>query len=186
MTTLAVALEPLGRGLHTGPFVPTVLASAVLGAAGGPFARAQLPGLADGSRTGAVALQSNLTGVLRDGLLVVDGTADGVPGAVSADVLIAPVVVDGAQRWVAFDSADITVTEQDGIDVLRGSARLRADAVEVAPDRVLEVSAARVQSVAAVVLGAEAVGVMSWCVSTAPNTPRPECSSGVRSVSSRA
>ncbi|MFD4430644.1 acyl-CoA dehydrogenase [Nocardia sp. NPDC058497] len=167
LLTLAVALEPLGRGLHTGPFVPTALASAVLAQAGGAWAQAQLPGLADGSRTGAVALSSNLTGVLRDGALVVDGTADGVVGAVSADVIIAPVTVDGEQRWVAFENADLTVAAQDNVDVLRAAARLQADSVEVSAARVLAVTSARVRSVAAVVLGAEAVGVMSWCVSTA-------------------
>ncbi|WP_316574578.1 acyl-CoA dehydrogenase [Nocardia canadensis] len=168
LLTLAVALEPLGRGLHTGPFVPTVLTSAVLAQDGGTWARAQLPGLADGSRTGAVALSPGLTGVLRDdGALVVDGTTDGVTAAVSADVVLAPVAVDGAQRWVAFENVDLTVSAQDSVDVLRGAARLQADSVEVPAERVLTVSSARVRSVAAVVLGAEAVGVMSWCVSTA-------------------
>ncbi|MGW4634599.1 acyl-CoA dehydrogenase [Nocardia sp. NPDC004415] len=167
LLTLAVALEPLGRGLHTGPFVPTALASAVLAQAGGAWAAAQLPGLTDGSRTGAVATASALTGTARDGVLVVDGTADGVLGALGADVVLAPVTVDGEQRWVAFENTDLTVTAQDGIDVLRGSARLHADAVEVPRERVLAVAAERVRSVAAVVLGAEAVGVMSWCVSTA-------------------
>ncbi|MGW6424817.1 acyl-CoA dehydrogenase [Nocardia sp. NPDC055053] len=167
LLTLSVALEPLGRGLHTGPFVPTALASAVLAQDGGAWAQAQLPGLADGSRTGAVALSSNLTGVLRDGALVVDGTADGVAGAASAEVIIAPVTVVGEQRWVAFENADLTVAAQDNVDVLRAAARLHADSVEVSAARVLTVTSARVRSVAAVVLGAEAVGVMSWCVSTA-------------------
>lgn len=167
LLTLAVALEPLGRGLHTGPFVPTAVASAVLAQDGGAWAQAQLPGLADGSRTGAVALSAELTGVLRDGVLVVDGIADGVVGAVSADVIIAPVTVVGEQRWVAFENADLTVAAQDNVDVLRGAARLHADSVEVSAARVLTVTSARVRSVAAVVLGAEAVGVMSWCVSTA-------------------
>ncbi|MGM7644620.1 acyl-CoA dehydrogenase [Nocardia sp. JW2] len=167
LLTLAVALEPLGRGLHTGPFVPTALASAVLAQDGGAWARAQLPGLADGSRTGAVALSSALTGELRDGVLVVDGTADGVVGALSADVLIAPVTVDGDRQWVAFDNIELSVSTQDNVDVLRGAGRLQADAVEVPAERVLTVTSTRVRSVAAVVLGAEAVGVMSWCVSTA-------------------
>ncbi|MFD3592973.1 acyl-CoA dehydrogenase [Nocardia sp. NPDC058640] len=169
LVTLAVALEPLGRGLHTGPFVSTVLASAVLAqAAIAPFRfDTQLAGLADGSLTGAVALTSKLTAVSRDGILVVDGTADGVLGALSADVIIAPVLIDGTQRWVAFDPVDLTVTVQESIDVLRGTAALQANSVEISADRVLDVSSERVRSLAAVVLGAEAVGVMSWCVATA-------------------
>ncbi|MEV0335682.1 acyl-CoA dehydrogenase [Nocardia sp. NPDC050717] len=167
LLTLAVALEPLGRGLHTGPFVPTALASAVLAQAGGAWARTQLPGLTDGSRTGAVALSSGLTGVRRDGALIVDGPADGVIGALGADIVIAPVEIDGDRRWVAFEHADLTVTAQDNVDVLRGTARLQADSVSVPEDRVLDVTPARVRSLAAVIFGAEAVGVMSWCVSTA-------------------
>ncbi|WP_280305372.1 acyl-CoA dehydrogenase [Nocardia neocaledoniensis] len=167
LLTLAVALEPLGRGLHTGPFVPTALASAVLAQAGGTWARAQLPGLTDGSRTGAVALSSALTGVRRDGALVVDGHADGVIGALGADIVLAPVDIEGDRRWVAFENAELTATAQDNVDVLRGTARLQADSVSVPADRVLDISLTRVRALAAVIFGAEAVGVMSWCVSTA-------------------
>ncbi|MFC4127937.1 acyl-CoA dehydrogenase [Nocardia rhizosphaerae] len=167
LLTQAVALEPIGRGLHTGSYVPTVLASAVLAADGGAYALAQLPALLDGSRTGAVALSADLTGELRDSALVVDGTADGVVGAASADVVLAPVTVDGAQRWVAFDSVELTVTDQDNVDVLRATARLGAVAITIPAERVLDIPATRVRSIAAVVYGAEAIGVMSWCVTTA-------------------
>ena len=54
--TLVVA-ETLGRELAPGPFVPTVIASAVLAAAGPDDLRKRLlPGLADGSVIGAAAL----------------------------------------------------------------------------------------------------------------------------------
>ena len=54
--TLVVA-EQMGRHLAPGPFVPTVIASAVLAAAGPDDLRKRLlPGLADGSVTGAAAL----------------------------------------------------------------------------------------------------------------------------------
>ncbi|HEY3703313.1 MAG TPA: acyl-CoA dehydrogenase family protein, partial [Acidimicrobiales bacterium] len=54
---LAVVLEELGRAVAPGPFLPTVLASAVIAAGGEEAARrAVLPGLCDGSTTGAVAL----------------------------------------------------------------------------------------------------------------------------------
>ena len=54
---LVVVLEELGRAVTPGPFVPTVIASAVIAAAGDHATRAKLlPGLADGSITGAVAL----------------------------------------------------------------------------------------------------------------------------------
>ena len=54
--TLVVA-EQMGRHLAPGPFVPTVIASAVLAAAGPDDLRKRLlPGLADGSVIGAAAL----------------------------------------------------------------------------------------------------------------------------------
>ena len=49
--------EQMGRHLAPGPFVPTVIASAVLAAAGPDELRKRLlPGLADGSVIGAAAL----------------------------------------------------------------------------------------------------------------------------------
>ncbi|HEY0813462.1 MAG TPA: acyl-CoA dehydrogenase family protein, partial [Pseudonocardia sp.] len=54
---LAVVLEELGRVVAPGPFLPSVLASAILVEAGTPELQAALlPGLADGSRIGAVGL----------------------------------------------------------------------------------------------------------------------------------
>src|SRR4029453_1014259 len=53
---LVVVVEELGRAAAPGPFVPTVIASAVLAAAGGETAEQWLPGLADGSVVGAVAV----------------------------------------------------------------------------------------------------------------------------------
>jgi alkylation response protein AidB-like acyl-CoA dehydrogenase len=53
---LVVVVEELGRAVAPGPFVPTVIASAALNAAGDDALKAKLlPGLADGSTTGAVA-----------------------------------------------------------------------------------------------------------------------------------
>ena len=53
MEELVVVVEELGRAVAPGPFVPTVVASAVLQAvADDELAPELLPGLADGSRTG--------------------------------------------------------------------------------------------------------------------------------------
>ena len=69
--TLVVA-EQMGRHLAPGPFVPTVIASAVLAAAGPDDLRKRLlPGLADGSVIGAAALGGEVA--------VAGGTATG-PG----------------------------------------------------------------------------------------------------------
>src|SRR3546814_3962152 len=51
---LAVVLEALGRAVAPGPFVPSVIASAVIAAAGDDATKGDLlPGLADGSVVGA-------------------------------------------------------------------------------------------------------------------------------------
>src|SRR5688500_5843082 len=51
---LVVVVEEMGRKVAPGPFVPSVLASAVLVAAGDESTQAKLlPGFADGSLTGA-------------------------------------------------------------------------------------------------------------------------------------
>ena len=60
-------IEQLGRAVAPGPFVPTVIASAVLAACGGTPAKDHVPGLADGSTIGAVALASAATVVVKDG-----------------------------------------------------------------------------------------------------------------------
>src|SRR3954452_18853981 len=59
---LVVVVEETGRAVAPGAFVPTVIASAVLNAAGDDATRAALlPGLADGSVAGAVALGGSVT-----------------------------------------------------------------------------------------------------------------------------
>ena len=178
LLTLAVALEALGRTVAPGPFVPTVLASALLAAADSKIGIEVLPGLLDGTRTAAVGLGVPLEatadnptlGAAPDGSgYRVTGVCDAVLGAEHADVLLLPVAgVDGGVRWAVLNAAELAVTRQDSIDLLRGSARVEASAVSVGAEQVLDnLSVERVRSIAAVVLGAEAVGVMSWCVSTA-------------------
>ena len=59
---LVVVVEELGRALTPGPFVPTVIASAVIDAvASDELAARLLPGLADGSVLGGIALTSDIT-----------------------------------------------------------------------------------------------------------------------------
>src|SRR6201986_3607314 len=72
--TLVVA-EQMGRYLAPGPFVPTVITSAVLAAAGpDDLGKRLLPGLADGSLIGAAALGGEVT--------YADGAATGPAGVV--------------------------------------------------------------------------------------------------------
>lgn len=97
---LSVVLEELGRAAAPGPFLPTVLASAVVNASSNAKVRAELlPALADGSRTAAVALDGELTG-RRDGdSFVVSGTSATVLGGALADVIVLPVADGGGEQW---------------------------------------------------------------------------------------
>ena len=173
LLTLGVALEALGRTAAPGPFVPTVLASALLAATDGKAAIELLPGLTDGSRTGAVALGPPLQGHRDGGDVLLTGVCDGVLGGEHADVLLLPVALEGSTRWVAVDAPALAVTRQDNIDVLRGSVRVEATGVRVGADRVLDgLTADRARSIAVVVLGAELLGVISWCVGAAAEYAR--------------
>src|SRR5690349_14033573 len=58
---LVIVVEELGRAVAPGPFTPTVIASAVLAAAGSAEQQAKLlPGLADGSVLGGIATHADL------------------------------------------------------------------------------------------------------------------------------
>ncbi|MFA1551204.1 acyl-CoA dehydrogenase [Actinomadura chokoriensis] len=166
---LSVVLEELGRAAAPGPFLPTVLASAVIDASSNAKLRAELlPALADGSKTAAVALDGALTGRRDGGSLVVSGTSGTVLGAALADVVVLPVAADDGEQWVAVDAADLTVTPVASLDRVRRVAAVEASDVAVAADRVVDgVTARRVRDIAAALFGAEAAGLAGWLVTTA-------------------
>jgi alkylation response protein AidB-like acyl-CoA dehydrogenase len=121
---LVIVAEQFGRAVAPGPFVPTVIASAVIAAAAPPDLQARLlPGLASGSTIGAVALGGDVadgtgnagiaaSGHLADVLLVAQGedvlvveTADGgvkteVPANLDPTRRIARVTLTGAPATV--------------------------------------------------------------------------------------
>ncbi|MDQ1511000.1 MAG: hypothetical protein QOG50_2844, partial [Actinomycetota bacterium] len=144
----AVVVEELGRACAPGPYLPTVLAAAILQDAGGSAASALLPALASGERTGALAL---------------DGTRP-VLGAAGADVIVCE--IDG--EWIALDASAAVVTELPSLDLTRGVAQLDLAGVAVPTDRRLPgMTTERARDVAAVLLAAEAIGIAQWCVDTA-------------------
>ncbi|MFI6320323.1 acyl-CoA dehydrogenase [Nonomuraea sp. NPDC050556] len=162
----AVAIEALAERMAPGPYVPTVLASAVIHAS---KQHGLLAGLADGSVTGAVALASALNGTRNeDGSLVVSGTAEPVLGGALADILVLPVFTDEGEDWIAVDASAATVTPVKSLDITRAVAKVELSDVTVPADRVLDgVEGPDVLNLAAILLGAEAVGLASWCVTSA-------------------
>ncbi|HEY6310849.1 MAG TPA: acyl-CoA dehydrogenase [Streptosporangiaceae bacterium] len=148
--TLVVA-EQMGRHLAPGPFVPTVITSAVLAAAGPDELRKRLlPGLADGGMIGAAALGGEVT--------CADGVATGKVGVVIsghlADVLLVPA---GDDVLVVEKSAGgVQAAVPANLDQSRRAARVRLDA---ATATVLPGARGLLTDVARAVLAAEASGV---------------------------
>ncbi len=152
---LVVVVEELGRAVAPGPFVPTVMASAVIAAAAPPDVRARLlPGLADGSVVGAVALGGDVQ--MRDGSA--HGAAGVVLGGGLADVVL--VLVGDDVAIVDASSAAVEVERPSNLDPTRRAVRmtLAGARAEVIPGaRQLLVDLART------ILAAEAVGVAREC-----------------------
>ena len=148
--TLVVA-EQMGRQLAPGPFCPTVIASAVLAAAGPDDLRKRLlPGLADGTVIGAAALGGEVT--------CAGGVATGKAGVVIsghlADVLLVPA---GDDVLVIEKSAGgVRADVPANLDQSRRAARISLDA---APATVLPGARGLLTDVARAVLAAEAAGI---------------------------
>jgi alkylation response protein AidB-like acyl-CoA dehydrogenase len=148
--TLVVA-EQMGSFLAPGPFVPTVIASAVLAAAGSDDLKKKLlPGLADGTVIGAAALGGDVTSA--------GGTATGKAGVVLsghlADVLL---VRSGDDVLVIEKSAGgYQADVPANVDLSRRAAKVTLDA---APATVLPGAARLLTDVARAVLAAEATGI---------------------------
>jgi alkylation response protein AidB-like acyl-CoA dehydrogenase len=178
---LAVALEELGRALVPGAFLPTVFASAALVAAG--VTGKLLTGLADGSKTGAVALAAGLTASREatstqaagsegasaaSGGLVVEGESGPVLGASLADVVILPVRTEDGEVWAAVDASSLEITVLDSLDLTRPVAKIRADRAVVPAERLLTgLDRRAVTSLAAILFGAEASGIADWATRAA-------------------
>ncbi|HEU5005395.1 MAG TPA: acyl-CoA dehydrogenase [Jatrophihabitantaceae bacterium] len=166
LLALAVVAEQLGRTLVPGPFLPTVLASAVLHDAGHTT---HLAGLADGSVLGALAPgRGELTLTAADGAAwTLDGASAPVPCGAVADVFVLPACVGNTMRWVVVSREAVEVDELPSYDPTRRLARVGARSVRVSDADVLEVEPTRVLDLAAVLVAAEACGIADWCVATA-------------------
>jgi hypothetical protein len=151
---LVVVVEQLGRALTPGPFVPTVLASAILEAAADDATKADLlPGLTDGSVLGAVALGGEVE--VRDG--AAHGSAGVVLGGGLADVFLVPVGDDVA---VVRNGEGVTVDSPANLDPTRRAARVSFAGT---PATVLVGARQALVDLARTILSAEAVGVAAAC-----------------------
>src|SRR5918994_6681256 len=164
LSELAVVLEELGRACTPGPFLPTVLTSAVIQAAGKERAADLVPGLASGETVGTVALAGRLDAEPTGDGLRVRGAIRAVLSGHQAGVLVARAGDD----WCALTAGEFTATELESLDPTRRVAEVRVDDVVVPRMRRLDgVDTGRVRDLAATVFAAEGVGVAQWCVDTA-------------------
>ncbi len=159
---LVVVLDELGRQVAPGPFLPTVLASAVIAQCGTDEQKTRLlPGLADGSVTAALGLGGTLS---QEGG-VLDGNASVVLGGVAADLLLLRAGDDVVV--VEPNQSGLTVTGSTDMDPTRRSASVTAAQVPVGVTNVMTGAADRARALSRTLGAAEAVGGMAACTDAA-------------------
>ncbi|WP_341264523.1 acyl-CoA dehydrogenase [Gordonia hydrophobica] len=160
---LTVVLEALGHELAPGPFLPTVIASAVIAHAGSSELCAELlPGLADGSTVGAVGLAA---GLARDDAGSISGQVRAVLSAPEADLLVLTLGDD----LVVLDktAAGVDVTAANALDTTRGLGTVSCAGVTVPANRILSGAACSGRSLLRVLASAEAIGGALACLEMA-------------------
>jgi hypothetical protein len=162
ISELAVILEEIGRQVAPGPFLPTVLASAVIARCGTPEQQARyLPSLADGTRTAALGLGGSLAlegGRLGgDGGIVLGGrAAELLVLRAGDDLVIVPSPVDG-----------LTLGGTKDIDPSRRSATATVSSVPLDAADVLTGAVPVARALARTLGAAEAAGVLTACTDAA-------------------
>jgi alkylation response protein AidB-like acyl-CoA dehydrogenase len=160
---LVVVIDELGYAVAPGPFLPTVWASATIDAAGSDAQRrALLPGLADGSVIGAVALGGSLS---RRADASVDGSAGLVLGADLANLLLLAVGPDLVV--VDRDQPGVTLRARANIDPSRRVAEVICAGVKVDTARVLPGARAAALRLGRTLAAAEAAGGARACTEMA-------------------
>ncbi len=159
---LVVVIEELGRAVAPGPFVPTVIASAVIVKDGTAEQKSRLlPGLIDGTVTAGIGLDSQVQ--VNDG--VAEGEAGIVLGAGLAELLV---IAAGDDVLVLERGRDgVSVEVPENFDPTRRSGRVRLQNVRVSDGDVLTGARQSALARARTLLAAEAVGGASDCVDSA-------------------
>ncbi|WP_059021111.1 acyl-CoA dehydrogenase [Mycobacterium sp. M26] len=157
---LVVVVDELGRAVAPGPFVPTVVASALIAGVGSDDQKARLlPGLIDGSVTAAVGLGGSVT-LSGD---TASGDAGVVLGAGLADLLV---LVAGDDVVVVERAASgVSVEVPGNLDRARRSGRVTLTGAPVVA--VLAGARSAAVAYARTLFAAEAAGGASDCVDTA-------------------
>ncbi|MEV5412935.1 acyl-CoA dehydrogenase [Thermopolyspora sp. NPDC052614] len=169
---LVVVVEELGRAVAPGPFLPTMMASAVIADLGAEHQRAGLlPELASGGTPAALGLSGSLTvnpGTnpgTEPGTGVVTGSAEPVLGAALARLLVLAAGDDLVVLPV--DRPGVSVEVPPSLDPARRSARVRLRDVRVTEDDLIRGGRARAEAIARTLVAAEAVGGAAECADMA-------------------
>lgn len=162
LAELVVVVEQLGRAVAPGPFVPTVIASAVIAAHGTDDQKTRfLPGLADGSTVAGVGFGADVA--------VADGTASGSAGVVFGGGLAALLVLFSGDDVLVLEASrpGVTVDVPANLDPARRSGSVTLESVSVAPADIIVGARRGALSLARTIIGAEAVGGAQDCLDAA-------------------
>jgi alkylation response protein AidB-like acyl-CoA dehydrogenase len=150
---LVVLLEETGRSLFPSPLLATTLAARVLAGAGTAEQQARwLPGLADGTRIGTLAVLEESDLLTPEGIEL-EGEADGdsfrlsgeklfVPDAGNADLFVVAFRSGAAPDAVSLgvveaDAAGVEARHSPGMDLTKRLGRLRLDGAHLRGDALL-------------------------------------------------
>ncbi len=159
---LVVVIEEMGRAVAPGPFLPTVIASAVVAANGTAEQKARLlPGLIDGTVAAGIGLGGD---VAVEGAAA-SGDAGIVFGAGLADLLL--IVAGSDVLALERDRDGVTVEIPGNLDAARRSGRVGLANVSVTDQDILGGAAESALARARMLVAAEAVGGASDCVDAA-------------------
>jgi len=163
---LVVVIEELGRAVAPGPFVPTVIASAVIAKDGTAEQKSRLlPGLIDGTVTAGIGLDGKVEVKDDPKNRIADGEAGIVLGAGLAELLL---IAAGDDVLVLDRGRDgVSVEVPDNFDPTRRSGRVRLQNVSVTDADILPGARISALARARTLLAAEAVGGASDCVDAA-------------------
>src|ERR1700761_6954742 len=166
LAELVVVIEDLGRAVAPGPFVPTVIASAVIAHDGTAEQQTRLlPGLVDGTVTAGIGLDSQIRVAEGPETRIANGEAGIVLGAGLADLLL---IAAGDDVLVVERGREgVSVEIPENLDPPRRSGRVRLQDVSVSADDILVGGRESALARARTLLAAEAVGGASDCVDAA-------------------
>ena len=174
LAEVAVVLEELGAALFPGPVLPTLLVSAALVRhADADTRRRLLPGLADGSLTGAVALGASVDAVRSgDGSIVLQGVVRPVLGLPAARLVLVPLAGIGRLVPARSHGSRSTRSSSEALPALDptrsvGALEFAGGIVTLPADGQVLIPDETVRSLALVLCAAESAGLARWCLDTA-------------------